>query len=152
MNKILEAYCISAKMAIGLNPRDDDSSSLTEPLRLSTIYLGCIQLRNIHACMHTIYLVHASSVVQDVIVLCQTRYSILQPVLAIYPKRRRLCILQIRLPPSIIFLPLEPSWKKPSTEAFLPLGSLQVWKGCFKKQEAWWCERKDVNPIASGYD
>lgn len=55
MNDMLRAYRISVKMAMGLNPRDDDSSSLTEPLRLSTIYLGHILLRIVDSHIYTLF-------------------------------------------------------------------------------------------------
>ena len=106
---MLRAYCISAKMIVGLNTRDDASSSLTEPLRLSTIYLSHTMLRNIYANACTLFTwskIHPQCRTCEFCARHDTTSYNQAPVSVMYPKRLEICILKIGLPPSVILLPL----------------------------------------------
>ena len=85
-------------------------------------------------------LVQASSVVHDEWVLCQTRYNTLKHGTlndAIHEE-----ILSLDVPvkggsPTGILLPIHPTGKKPSPEAFAPFMLVQVRNRGFKQQELW---------------
>jgi hypothetical protein len=95
-------------------------------------------------------LVQASSAVHDEWVLCQTRYNTLKHKTlsdAIHEDTLALNVLVKGGPPVGTLLPISPTGKKPSPEAFTPFMFVQVWNRGFKQQKIWMRFAHDLDPV-----
>lgn len=134
----------------GSKCREGPSSSLAEPLRLSTMYLTDGESTHARKTFHarTSSKPHPTCNEHGFGAILSTRSSNSQS--AGDASAKSLDALLKHTLPCIVPLPLAPTRQKPAFETFLPLRLGQVWQFRFKQDIFGLCQDDDLYPVVTG--